>query len=45
LPTRPPIPETAADFDFESLAPEDAIAFSLNKGYRVGFDWRDLWQV
>jgi hypothetical protein len=29
------MPQTAADFDFEALAPEDAIAFFRNRGYRA----------
>lgn len=29
---------------FGLLPPEDAIAFLRQKGYRVGFDYRDVWQ-
>jgi hypothetical protein len=28
----------------ESLPPEEAIAFFRQKGYQIGFDWRDVWQ-
>lgn len=28
----------------ESLPPEEAIAFFRQKGYKIGFDWRDVWQ-
>ncbi|HUY26153.1 MAG TPA: phage minor head protein [Candidatus Binataceae bacterium] len=34
----------ASDFDFASVAPEDAVAYFRNKGYKIGFDWRDVWQ-
>lgn len=35
---------SAADFDFAALPPEDAIEFFRRKGYKIGFDWRDVWQ-
>ncbi|MEW5904807.1 MAG: phage minor head protein, partial [Pseudomonadota bacterium] len=28
----------------EALPPEEAIAFFRQKGYKIGFDWRDVWQ-
>lgn len=28
----------------EALPPEEAIAFFRQKGYQIGFDWRDVWQ-
>ncbi len=27
-----------------ALPPEEAIAFFRQKGYKIGFDWRDVWQ-
>lgn len=28
----------------KALPPEEAIAFFRQKGYKIGFDWRDVWQ-
>ena len=33
-----------AKFQFQALPPEEAIRFFKSKGYRIGFDWRDVWQ-
>jgi hypothetical protein len=35
----------AEDFVFEPLAPEDAVKFFQSKGYKIGFDYRDVWQA
>ena len=34
----------AGIFEFPLLAAKEAIAFFRGKGFRVGFDWRDVWQ-
>jgi hypothetical protein len=33
-----------AQIKFAALPPEEAIAFFRQKGYKIGFDWRDVWQ-
>lgn len=33
-----------ADLSLEPLPPTEAIRFFESKGYRIGFDWRDVWQ-
>lgn len=33
-----------AKIKLESLPPEEAIAFFRQKGYKIGFDYRDVWQ-
>ncbi len=35
---------SAGDFEFAALPPEDAIEFFRRKGFKIGFDWRDVWQ-
>lgn len=38
----------AADFEeltLEPLPPVEAIRYFERKGYRIGFDWRDVWQA
>ena len=30
--------------ELDSLPPAEAVQFFRDKGFRVGFDWRDLWQ-
>ncbi|NNG04066.1 MAG: hypothetical protein HKM95_08190 [Inquilinus sp.] len=32
------------DFNLEPLPPAEAVQFFRDKGFRIGFDWRDLWQ-
>lgn len=32
------------DIRLEALPPEEAIEFFRQKGYAIGFDWRDVWQ-
>lgn len=33
-----------AAIKLQALPPEEAIAFFKQKGYQIGFDWRDVWQ-
>lgn len=33
-----------AAIKLQALPPEEAIAFFRQKGYKIGFDWRDVWQ-
>ena len=33
-----------ASFELEPLPPGEAVQFFRDKGFRIGFDWRDLWQ-
>lgn len=33
-----------AQIKFAALPPEEAIAFFRQKGYKIGFDYRDVWQ-
>ncbi len=32
------------DFDFTAIAPEEAVTYFRRKGFKIGFDWRDVWQ-
>ncbi len=34
----------AGNLKLEPLPPAEAIRFFRRKGYRIGFDWRDVWQ-
>ncbi|MGH7840800.1 MAG: phage minor head protein, partial [Candidatus Binataceae bacterium] len=31
-------------YDFTALPPEDAVNYFRAKGFKLGFDWRDVWQ-
>lgn len=35
----------AAPIRLKALPPEEAIRFFQQKGYAIGFDWRDVWQA